>query len=128
MDEVLNNQTYFKYFKLHATSEYSVENLVFYEEVHKYKKMGESQRKERSKQMVEVFFASDSVYQINTTKTFMDKVNEGLETSDVELFDSLLKDVVQSNLLDMFQRFMTTERYQQMLEGKKKSKFYLLLE
>jgi hypothetical protein len=128
LDEVLNNKTYFKYFKLHATSEYSVENLVFYEEVNKYKKMGESQRKERSKQMVDVFFASDSVYQINTTKSFIDQINEGLETSDVELFDSLLKDVIQSNLLDMFRRFMMTERYQQMIEGKKKSKFYLLVE
>jgi hypothetical protein len=130
LDEVLKNQQYFKYFKLYATNEFSVENVIFFEEVELYRKMKEDERIEHAEKMIETFLSADSIYELNTSKKLVDlmKIEKEKECGE-ELFDPILKDVKMSNLSDTFGRFIISDLFQEMLNKKKnRKKTYFLFQ
>ena len=118
-----------KYFKLFATKEYSVENIVFFEEVQMYKELNEEKRIERGKSIMENFFQFDSVNEINTSRKYViemkNKIKEGEENFSKDFFDSVLLDVIQTNLSDTFQRFKFSELFREMKQNDKKTKYFL---
>eukprot|EP01080_Neovahlkampfia_damariscottae_P002739 gene2739-4148_t len=129
LSDVMKDKKSMKYLKLFATRELSVENVLFYEEVQKYRLMNDEQRAIRAEQIHQIFFSSDSVYEINTARKFLICLEERRRNgnSSSELFDSVLRDVVNSNLMDTFQRFKLSELFVDMQQkNKKKSYPYLL--
>jgi hypothetical protein len=127
MYEVLKDDSCRKFLKSFATREYSVENIIFYEEVKKFQKMNQEERKKTSKLMVDFFFDPDSIYEINTTKKMKDDVELNVEESPVELFDEILKDIVMNTISNTYDRFIFSDLYKEMVEPKKSSKVKYLL-
>eukprot|EP01080_Neovahlkampfia_damariscottae_P002736 gene2736-4145_t len=125
LSEVLNDKNNLKYFKLFATSEYSVENVLFYEEIQNYKKLKEDKRNDRAAKLMDFFFQEDSIYEINISKKFITEIEENISKGNcsVDLFDKALIDVVNSNLSDTYQRFKFSEVYQEMIQKTKKKYF-----
>ena len=126
--DVLEKKSFLKFFKLFATKEYSVENVVFYEEVQTYKKITDEKKKKiRIDQMMSTFFDSDSMHEINTSKKLITSLKEEIEKNNFsdDFFDSILTDVIQTNLSDTFQRFKNSELFKEMKDQKKRKKYFL---
>jgi hypothetical protein len=120
------------YFKAFATSEYSIENISFYEQVSMYKNMRNSKMFELSAQiekiqeMIETFLKSSSIMQLNTTDENISLLMKGyqeIKEGKVEkidlLFDEILKDIM-GVLEDTYSRFKFS-RYQTEYEKALKS-------
>eukprot|EP01080_Neovahlkampfia_damariscottae_P002737 gene2737-4146_t len=128
LEDVLVDKNYLKYFKLFATKEFSVENIVFYEEVIEFRGIEDKKKRlERINEMMETFFTSDSIYEINTSRKIISGLKEGMDNENVssDFFDRVLCDVTQTNLSDTFQRFRFSELYKEMKNEKKKKKYFL---
>jgi hypothetical protein len=127
LTEILEDDSKRKFLKSFATREYSVENIIFYEEVMKFQKMDQEERKKKSKLMSDFFFNSDSIYEINTTKKMKDDVELNFEESPAELFDEILRDIVLNTISNTYDRFIFSDLYKEMIEPKKSSKVKYLL-
>jgi hypothetical protein len=105
------------YFKAFATSEYSIENISFYEQVSMYKNMRNSKKFELSSQvekiqeLIETFLQPSSIMQLNTTnenisnllKNYQEMKEGNIEKID-NLFDEILVDIM-CVLEDTYSRF-----------------------
>jgi hypothetical protein len=120
------------YFKAFATSEYSIENISFYEQVLLFKEMKNSKSYELSLQiekieeMIETFLKPSSIMQLNTTEknilTLLEKFEEikkGNEEKIDLVFDEILVDVM-AVLEDTYSRFRYS-RYQMEFEKAQQS-------
>jgi len=128
LQEIMTKKRNLKYFKLFATSQFSVENIIFYEEIELYKQIkDEEERALRADKMIEMFFETDSIYEINTSRRLIIGVIDERENgkSPLDLFDVLMSDVMNSNLSDMHQRFIFSEYYKEMKQKNKKKKYFL---
>eukprot|EP01080_Neovahlkampfia_damariscottae_P002738 gene2738-4147_t len=123
--KVLTDPTSMKFFKLFATQEHSVENLIFYEEVQKYRVLNDEKRASRAEQIMKIFFASDSIYEISASRKHLIELQKKRENGDssCDLFDPVLREVVNMNLSDTFQRYKLSELFVEMQQNKKKSYF-----
>jgi RNAse (barnase) inhibitor barstar len=113
------------YFKAFATSEYSIENISFYEQVSMYKSMKNSKIEDLSLQiakideMFETFLKPSSIMQLNTTdekiSNAIEKYN-GIKEGKVEnletLFDEILGDIMVV-LEDTYMRFKISRYHQE---------------
>jgi hypothetical protein len=128
LKEVLMNPSYLSYFKLFATQEFNVENIIFFEEVTLFRLCSDEKLKGRAIQIKESFLCSDSAYEINTSQKLIKVVESKIENEefDVEMFDKILSDLEFAVFTDMFSRFSLSEMYEQMIDDKKKKANYLL--
>eukprot|EP01080_Neovahlkampfia_damariscottae_P007434 gene7434-11757_t len=117
LEEILEDPKLRKFFKTFSTREYSVENVIFYEEVEKYKKLSEKKRRGRSCDIIKLFIESDSTYEINTTAKLKKKVLESLHEAKVDLFDVILKDLVQETMSNIYCRFILSELHRDMINS-----------
>ena len=126
LEYVLNDERSLKYFKIYASREYSVENIILFEEIQIYKTLDENKRKIRSKQMMEIFFQKDSIHEINTSNRFIKVLERRIKEEDfsIDLFDIVLYDVIQNNLMDTFSRFQISELHEEM-KRKTQKKYFL---
>eukprot|EP01080_Neovahlkampfia_damariscottae_P001333 gene1333-11415_t len=72
----------------------------------------------------------NSNYEINTTLKLKKKVSEMLEEAPVDLFDEMLKDLVQETIANIFRGFVICPMYQDMVNSTQKKWFkpmYLLV-
>eukprot|EP01080_Neovahlkampfia_damariscottae_P011202 gene11202-4022_t len=127
LKNILDNSLYFEYFKLFATKEYCVENVLFYEEVKEYKKLNETQRKIRSLEMMDQFFDEDSINEINCSRNHKVKLFEEFKKYNDDLFDEVLHEVMSSSFTDMFDRFKRSIYFDQMLDGNQKHDYFLVV-
>ena len=126
LEYVLKDERSLKYFKIYASREYSVENIILFEEIQIYKTLVENKRKIRSKQMMEIFFQKDSIHEINTSNRFIKVLERRIKEEDfsIDLFDIVLIDVIQNNLMDTFSRFQISELHEEM-KRKTQKKYFL---
>ena len=127
INDILQNPTRLKFFKLFAAKECSVENIIFFEEVQNFKLLDDKKREERVIQMMEIFFESDSIHEINVSRIFLIALKERLEKKDFgdDFFDFVLSEVIQTNLLDTFRRFKISVLFQEMKQNEKRSSYFL---
>jgi hypothetical protein len=93
LQDVFNEPHYFRFFKLFSTDEYCVENILFYEEVQRYKRLDEIERPKYANQIFDAFFTEDSVHEINCSREIKLKLKENFEKYEKELFDDAVKDM-----------------------------------
>jgi hypothetical protein len=113
------------YFKAFATSEYSIENISFYEQVSIFKNMKNSKNEDLSAQIekieeiFETFLKPSSIMQLNTTdekisgavKEFQE-MKEGKVEEIENLFDDILVDIMVV-LEDTYMRFQVSRYHQE---------------
>eukprot|EP01080_Neovahlkampfia_damariscottae_P009092 gene9092-1187_t len=92
IQDVLDNLEFRKFFKLHLKNEWCAENIVFYEEIEIYKKLDFNQRKEKSLEMIQQFFSTASMLEINTSQTLKNDVLAMTknEEAPLDLFDEII--------------------------------------
>ena len=94
----------------------------------KYQKLNEKERFERSNQIFGVFFNKESIYEIKITNELLNEIKKEKEFSKINLFDKILKSLLDNEISDLYKRFCFTFAYDQMIEKKKKKSLYLLFE
>ena len=126
LSTILETPKFLKYFKLYATHEFSVENVIFWEEVQNYKKLKEKERNENADKIIDAFMKDDSIYEINTTQKLIKQMEEEKKKEcHEEIFDPIVKDVKNTNMMDTYQRFLSSALYKEMMEKKRKKTYFL---
>ena len=118
INDVLENLEFRGYFKAHLKKEWCSENMVFYEEIEEYKKLEFEERKVKSLEMVEQFFSTASILEINTSQTLKNDVLKLTKEGEapLDLFDEIIGDLTSNMLLDSFKRFKKTQLYAKMFQ------------
>jgi len=123
IEKILSDEIGRYYFKAHATNEYSVENILLYEEISNFKGMTlqndfkiENQI-EKAKEIYEMFLTPDSIMELNVTqsltKEYKNRINElHLKFDDLnDLFDDLMEEIKFGVIVDTFRRFKKSRLY-----------------
>jgi hypothetical protein len=121
---VLENEHFLGFFKLFATKEYCVENVLFYEEVQEYKHLNSLERQLRAKEMMDQFFDEDSINEINCSRNEKIRLFQEYKDFKEDLFDGTLAELM-ITFYDMFERFQKSEYFGQMLNTKEKNNYLL---
>ena len=116
LQDVLLDPQYLKYFKLYATREFSIENIIFYQEIFQYKKMDESQRKIYAPILAKVFFSNEAIHEININGECTRQILENQKEGAIDLFDEVAKYLYFNNLCDIFSRFKWSDLFYEMTE------------
>lgn len=126
--DVLNDSFKRKYFKIYCAKEFSMENILFWEIVMKFKETKELKKRYLlADEIFNSFLNDDSALNINTSKILINKTmvnyqkqkNKGI--CEPDLFDEIRKDVQFGVMKDTFFRFERTPLYKEMLVAKPKT-------
>jgi hypothetical protein len=141
VDKVLQSDLGRFYFKGFATSEFSVENIMFYEEVMNFKNMKKAKsydvenQIQRAEEMIETYLKPSSIMQLNTTDEFLQNVSNSFEVikkGNVDEIDKLFDEVLGDTkvvLSDTYSRFVFSRyfsEYQKSLNSTNQSINYLI--
>lgn len=107
-EDIFSHPVYYKFFKLFATKEWNIENLLFYEAVKEYQQMKEDERKVRVQEILDTFFTEGSDYEININKSAIDKV-KNINTPEKDIFNEILSEVIYSSINPCLERFLSSE-------------------
>jgi hypothetical protein len=129
--DILKDRKKRRFLKLHAAKQHCVENILFYEAVKQFENQVSAQKRIHfAHQMILTFLNEQSNLGINTTKHLKDQVIKKYEEGKIEnecdvlLFSPIMKDLLRNTLTDIFNRFLTTALYKEMLvKAKKKTTF-----
>jgi hypothetical protein len=126
--DLYSNPQYFNYFKLFLSEEYALENGLFIEAVDQYVKSKQEERQEIIDYIMNEFFDSTSINELNVSSTFKNQLNERLQKNDLshDLFKEIKNDVITGVLFDCFRRFKAHPLFTQMTEENKSKKRYLM--
>ena len=113
--EILENPKYRKFFKTFATREYAIENILFYEEVQRFKDLNENERKIRFLDIMDLFIDCSSEFSINTSKKLIDKMKEKVEDCPCEMFDEILDNLIAETLSNVYYNFLVSNLYEEMI-------------
>lgn len=119
LKDVLENDTYREYFKVYTLSKFCVENVLFIEEVYKYKNLAKEKRKSFGNSIMDLFFENGSSYELNTNQDLKIKAKNGVENGEDEAFDEVIAELTNTVLLGMFKDFKDSTLYVDMLLQKK---------
>jgi hypothetical protein len=128
LKDILNDGNNLLYFKLHATTEFSSENIIFFEEVTKIQNLSNEELTIESKRIYDDFLVQNSKYRLNTSKKLIQNIEIRIQNKEwsVHLFDEILQELESEVFIDMYSRFSKSELYQQMCDEKKKKTNYLI--
>jgi hypothetical protein len=114
LESLLANSKSRRYFKVYCASEYSVENILFWEAVHIYRRTKETDTtKTLAIQIMQTFLKKGSPNEVNTSRKLITAITTRFasEGAVLDLFDSIVKDVVTECLNDTFSRFRRTDEF-----------------
>jgi len=116
LEDVLENKRTIKYFKAFCASEFSVENLLFYEAVNMYKSnflVKALDERDVATKIMKTFFEPGSVNELNTSLSLIKNCQSSFkENGPTEnLFDEIVKTVLGDQLSDTFIRFKKTKEF-----------------
>jgi hypothetical protein len=122
LQDVLESDIGRYYFKAFAVSEYSIENLLLYEEVLKYTAMKDkyihkvSEQLELAKHIVNYYLLDSSPMQVNIQQKLANNAMQAIEDFEKEekgdldsVFDEIISDVKKNCLNDTFARFLSSK-------------------
>eukprot|EP01080_Neovahlkampfia_damariscottae_P003310 gene3310-5751_t len=116
--DVLENDKFRIYFKQFAESEYSKENVLFWEDAQEFKKIEDlAERMGEAHRIFKSYLTIDSEYEINVSSKLESSVKENLflnllnDECPNDLFDSIIFELEMTNLNDTFSRFKFTTLY-----------------
>ncbi|KAL0477848.1 regulator of G-protein signaling [Acrasis kona] len=119
MTTVLSNHKYIKYFNVHCAKEHASENVSFWKDVHyNFKKeQNEDKRGKISEKIFDTYLNPASLLEINVTDKLKKSTRKELEECGpkLELFDSLVRDIENQLLCNLFMRFKETPLFTEMI-------------
>lgn len=120
--EVIKDRKSRRFFKLYASKEFSVENILFWEEVQKYK--ASKNKKQHAEQILQNFLSRDAIYELNINRKLIEKVKEKLEKEGptTTLFDKVVLEIETTVMQDTYGRFRKSALFKEMVQTKRKSR------
>jgi hypothetical protein len=112
--DILSNSEVRRIFKLQATREYCVENVLFWEANEKFKKIkDEQERKMELEKIINLFLMPNSTLEVNTTKQMIQRVLEEAKSDVVSelVLEEITNDLEGSVLSDLYGRFRDSEEF-----------------
>lgn len=109
LEDVLSNDKYKNYFKMHMTKEYDVENFIFLEEVGLYKALNDENKKKRASEMYEYFFSEGCENELNFSVENKKTLKSNIESGDEKLFDGMIGEIMTNSIKPSFERFLKGE-------------------
>jgi hypothetical protein len=122
IEEIFNNLDIFIMFKDFCHKEYSIENVLCYQDLIKYRKeTSQEKRREIVKEMTKLYFSgSSSELEVNISHSIIPKT-EGLERLEDDLYDRV-KASMMTNLSDTYSRFQFFRPFEKLQKKKRKIK------
>ena len=127
IEKLLSDELGRYYFKAHATNEFSVENVIIYEEVAEFKGMiiqpnfKIENQIEKAKEIYDTFLKKNSILELNITRSLAKEYEESikkLDDSDAieaddlnNFFDKLIDEIGGGVLVDTYSRFLKSSYY-----------------
>jgi len=106
---MLNNDKLRAKFKKFAQKEYSEENVIFYEEVLKYKQVKkQADREKLAIKMYKIFVPSESLYSLNLPASVSQELTATYTSGDTCVFDNA-QYAIEICMRDTFKRFQMSE-------------------
>jgi hypothetical protein len=121
LGEILGNPKYLKYFKAFAASEFSSENVLFFEQQNIYKVLDIFEnRKMKGETIYHDFLTPEGEFEINTKAKYIQEVQEKMKQDnyDKEIFNLLWDDLFMNTVMDTYSRFIFSDLYAEMTEKK----------
>jgi len=113
--EMLHDEDMRTLFKEFAKKEISDENVLFWEEVEKYKKVeSQAERQELAVHIYQIFIPADSEYCLNLPAHLYRELAATYSSGDVHVFDKT-QTAVETCMSDTFRRFKLTDTYDQLI-------------
>jgi hypothetical protein len=104
------NILYYNDFKTFLEKEHSIEYLFFYNDVNIYKRMS-TDKTTFASMIFEKYFNNDSKYEINTSYEEKETIKSNLSNNKDDIFDQILKDVVEISLLESMERYKSIKKF-----------------
>jgi hypothetical protein len=120
-DEVIVRQDLRNIFAMFCKNEYSLENIMFYEDVQTYMKTSKEHRAQYAKEVFEKFLnPPNSPFEVNVNRALITKVKNMLVEPDRQewvdnVFERLMQEV-SFVLIDSYSRFRSSELYTMMVD------------
>jgi hypothetical protein len=118
---ILQDDDYRKYFKSHLRTEFSVESVLFFEDVQIFSKIeSDQERFSKAEEICQSYLYETSPLEINVGGDLKINLSTILKESkllgeiDETIFDEICKHVSDTILLDAFPRFERSEIYQEL--------------
>lgn len=112
LDEKIGRQL----FRQHLVSEFSIENLLFYDAVNEFKEDKAVSRQVRAKKIFTIFLQSTAEFQINIPSRVLQNIEDKLNRDEeiaVDLFDEAQDEAYRLMQNDSFARFRRTNVYEE---------------
>eukprot|EP01080_Neovahlkampfia_damariscottae_P005518 gene5518-9335_t len=110
---LMNDQNIYTMFFEFCKSEWSIENLLFYDDALKYSKIPVKEREKHAKRIIELYLnGTNSELEVNATRKECDDFKENVKEGNLDpvILQSLIRTVI-VNLVDTFSRFVITTEY-----------------
>jgi hypothetical protein len=115
LHEIIEDPLLFEPFKDFCKKECSLENILFYEKVEKFKRPKNKEKKiEEAMRIYDSFLKADGQFQLNVNKEDVENIEKTLfETYQItnEIFDPILKNLELLVINDTFIRFQKTDGF-----------------
>jgi hypothetical protein len=127
LKDVMASQHYRGYFKLFCATEFSPENVLFWECVQVFsKKTKEKDLEKHAKQIWNVFFDSGSGLEVNIDSTTRKQMEDVIQKPHRDMFEDVADKILGSSIADQYCRFVVSPYYKEMQEKKTPGKFLLV--
>jgi hypothetical protein len=104
------NILYYNDFKSFLQKEHSIEYLYFFNDVNIYKRMS-TDKTTFASMIFEKYFTIDSKYEINTSDEEKETIKSNLSNNKDDIFDHILKDVVEISLSESMERYKSIKKF-----------------
>ena len=122
LDEIFSNPKLTELFIKFAQNEYSMENVLLYNEIQKFKKMAEKERIKNSSRIYLKYLNGEySELEVNVPRRWSNRVKIKLDSNEIpniDLFDDVLT-ITRENLSDTYSRFILSNEMTSFLETQK---------
>eukprot|EP01080_Neovahlkampfia_damariscottae_P012107 gene12107-5599_t len=116
-EDIYSSEKYFSNFKIFLSTEFALENALFFEHVEEYKSKSKKERKDFVEEIKKKFFGQDSNYEINISNKEKKHVISKIQKGDLKdnLFHSITKELKYGLMFDSYTRYIKTEAFVVML-------------
>jgi hypothetical protein len=124
LKDILEHEHYRRYFKMFCASEFSPENIMFFEAVNAFHSSKDIPK--HAKHIYSMFFDPSSDLEVNIDHSVRKGIEDQLEDPTQEMYDVAMEKVNGTCIADQYYRFIYSTYYGQMTEKRRSTSSFLL--
>ena len=120
LKQIFNKKPFYEKFKKFTEQEWSLENLLIYEDILKYEKLSSIERRDFANLIFKTYMNGESSeLEVNLPGRKCRLVKDKIDNLEVELENDLFNDIItiaKDNLADTFSRFIISDEYVELIK------------